>query len=121
MSSNTNVFCLKFLAHCLHNIGLLYDMQKEHERSLPHYEEALVIKNALAGFDTKGSLVATDGSDQLVLRCLDDDAELPAITKATLSAAMTHVRMASVYAKVCCVVTSDLICHQYGLISSSLF
>ena len=89
------------LAHCLHDIGLLFDIKKEHDRSLPHYEEALKIKNALAGFDSKGyeSILANE-SDKLVLKCLDDDTELPIVTKATLPTAMTHLRMASLYAKV---------------------
>jgi hypothetical protein len=91
-----------FTAHCLHNIGLLFDMKKEHDRSLPHYEEALTIKNALAGLDTGGTDYAlTNENDNFILRCLDDNSELPVISKATLSTAMTHIRMASVYAKVC--------------------
>ena len=89
------------LAHCLHNIGLLFDIKKEHDRSLPHYQEALKIKNALAGFDTNGyESILPNESDKLVLKCLDDDADLPIVTKATLPTAMTHMRMASLYAKV---------------------
>lgn len=91
------------IAHCLHNIGLLFDMKKQHDRSLPHYEEALTIKNALAGLgDSQGSdFTLTDEKDNFILRCLDDNTGLPVISKATLSTAMTHIRMASVYAKVC--------------------
>ena len=35
----------------------------------------------------------------LVLGSLDEDLELPQITKATLSVSMTHKKMASIYAK----------------------
>eukprot|EP00956_Cyclotella_meneghiniana_P002034 scaffold2256_cov73-Cyclotella_meneghiniana.AAC.3 len=87
------------LAHCLHNIGLLFDMKNDHDRSLPHYEEALTIKNALAGFDSGGTehaLTLTNDKDNFVLRCLESkDTELPVVSKATLSTSMTHIRMAS--------------------------
>jgi hypothetical protein len=78
-------------------------MKKEHDRSLPHYEEALTIKNALAGFSDSGGsdFSLTDEKDNFILRCLDDNTELPVVSKATLSTSMTHIRMASVYAKVC--------------------
>lgn len=104
------------IAHCLHNIGLLFDMKKQHDRSLPHYEEALTIKNALAGFgDSQGSdFTLTDEKDNFILRCLDDNTELPVISKATLSTAMTHIRMASVYAKVCFFVFHLLSINSHG-------
>ena len=98
---------LPFLAHCLHNIGVLFDIKKEYQRSLPHYEEALAIKNAIAGYGTGDStsllapvVVDPNENEALVLKSLDEDTGLPEITKATLSAAMTRQKMASVYAKV---------------------
>ncbi len=86
---------------------MLFDIKKDYKRSLPHYEEALAIKNAIAGYDASdsASLLApatadANASDDLVMRSLDEDIELPEINKATLSAAMTRTKMASVYAKV---------------------
>jgi len=94
------------LAHCLHNIGVLFDIKKDYKRSLPHYEEALAIKNAIAGYVASDSAAllapaAADANDSgdLVMRSLDEDIELPEINKATFSAAMTRTKMASVYAK----------------------
>ena len=93
-------------------------MKKEHDRSLPHYEEALTIKNALAGFSDSGGsdFSLADEKDNFILRCLDDNTELPVISKATLSTAMTHIRMASVYAKVCLLICSykPLACSSYN-------
>ena len=88
-------------------------MRKDHDRSLPHYEEALTIKNALAGFDSGlSNYTLTNEKDNFVLRCLESkDTELPVISKATLSTAMTHIRMASVYTKV-----SINWCHVYFIV-----
>jgi len=94
------------LAHCLHNIGLLFDMKEEYHRSLPHYDEALKIKNVIAGFSSSESTallapasVNPKENVSLVLRSLEEDLELPQVTKATLSVSMTHKKMASIYAK----------------------
>jgi hypothetical protein len=92
-------------AHCLHNIGLLFDMKEEYHRSLPHYDEALKIKNVIAGFSSSESpaLLAPASVNEnvsLALRSSEEDLELPQVTKATLSVAMTHKKMASIYAKV---------------------
>ena len=90
-------------------------MKEQHDNSLPHYEEALMIKNALAGLDSSGEsdCALTDEKDNFILRCLDDNTELPAISKATLSTAMTHIRMASVYAKVCIQLDLGLFLSHY--------
>ena len=103
-------------------------MKKDHDRSLPHYEEALTIKNALAGFDSGGTehaLTLTNDKDNFVLRCLESkDTELPVVSKATLSTSMTHIRMASVYAKasfyfhsVSCLLVCALHLHPLSSIS----
>mmetsp|Transcript_22415 Transcript_22415/g.48576 ORF Transcript_22415/g.48576 Transcript_22415/m.48576 type:complete len:1615 (+) Transcript_22415:1-4845(+) len=92
------------LAHCLHNIGVMFDIKKEYVRSLPHYEEALSIKNAIAGFSAKDSMSAADQVNQdeneaLVLQSLNKDHEFPRINKATLSASVTRQKIAMVYVK----------------------
>ena len=92
------------LAHCLHNIGVMFDIKKEYNRSLPHYEEALAIKNAIAGFSTRDSMslveqVNPEESRALVLQSLHKDHKLPRINNATLSAAVTRQKIASVYVK----------------------
>jgi tetratricopeptide (TPR) repeat protein len=90
------------LAHCLHNIGVMFDIKGDYERSLPHYEEALAIKNAIAGFDDSTLLVEQVNPEEnraLVLRSLHKDQEFPRINKATLSASMTRQRIATVYLK----------------------
>ena len=103
----TQLFCCTASAHCLHNIGLLFDMKEEYHRSLPHYDEALKIKNAIAGFSSIESTallapasVNPKENVSLVLKSLEEDLELPQVTKATLSVSMTHKKMASIYAKV---------------------
>lgn len=82
-------------------------MKQEYHRSLPHYDEALKIKNVVAGLSSsESSAVLSPASVNpkenvtLVLRSLDEDLELPQVTKATLSVSMTHKKMASIYAKV---------------------
>lgn len=82
-------------------------MKGEYHRSLPHYDEALKIKNAIAGFSSSESTallapasVNPKENMSLVLRSLEEDLELPQVTKATLSVSMTHKKMASIYAKV---------------------
>jgi len=92
------------LAHCLHNIGVMFDIKKEYKRSLPHYEEALAIKNAIAGFSDKDSMslvnkVDRDENEALVLQSLHKDHEFPRINKATLSASVTRQKIAGVYVK----------------------
>ncbi len=82
-------------------------MKEEYHRSLPHYDEALKIKNAIAGFSSSESTallapasVNPKENVSLVLRSLEEDLDLPQVTKATLSVSMTHKKMASIYAKV---------------------
>ena len=82
-------------------------MKEEYHRSLPHYDEALKIKNVIAGFSSSESTallapasVNPKENVSLVLRSLEEDLELPQVTKATLSVSMTHKKMASIYAKV---------------------
>ncbi|KAL7543830.1 hypothetical protein ACHAXR_013162 [Thalassiosira sp. AJA248-18] len=92
------------LAHCLHNIGVMFDIKKEYNRSLPHYEEALAIKNAIAGFSAQDSMSLVnqghpEDNQTLVLQSLNKDVEFPRINKATLSAAVTRQKIATVYAK----------------------
>ncbi|KAL9178952.1 hypothetical protein ACHAXT_011925 [Thalassiosira profunda] len=93
------------LAHCLHNIGVMFDIREEYSRSLPHYEEALAIKNAVAGFTEKDSMSLveqadpSDDSRALVLQSLGEDNDFPSINKATLSASVTRQKIATVYAK----------------------
>lgn len=101
------LFCSPTSAHCLHNIGLLFDIKEEYHRSLPHYDEALKIKNVIAGFSSGESTALLAPSSlnprenvSLVLRSLEEDLELPQVTKATLSVSMTHKKMAAIYAKV---------------------
>lgn len=53
----------------------------------------------MAGFSISESTALLENIP-LVLRSLDEDLELPPITKATLSVSMTHKKMASIYAKV---------------------
>mmetsp|Transcript_26648 Transcript_26648/g.63910 ORF Transcript_26648/g.63910 Transcript_26648/m.63910 type:complete len:2683 (+) Transcript_26648:137-8185(+) len=92
------------LAHCLHNIGVMFDIKKEYQRSLPHYEEALAIKNAIAGFSERDTMSLVDQANpddnrDLVLQSLHKDLEFPRINKATLSASVTRQKIAMVYAK----------------------
>jgi hypothetical protein len=86
---------------------VLFDIKKEYNRSLPHYEESLAIKNALSGLGARDAtsllapvVVSPSDNDALVLQSLDENIDLAEITKATLSTAMTHQKLASVYAKV---------------------
>ena len=95
---------LRNSAHCLHNIGVVFDIKKEYNRSLPHYEEALAIKNAIAGFGAKDFMslvdqVNTNNNDALVLHSLNKDIEFPRTNKATLSASVTRQKIATVYAR----------------------
>lgn len=106
-SSYSRQFWLFPIAHCLHNIGVVFDMKKEYNRSLPHYEEALAIKNAVAGFAAKDCMslveqIDPDESRALVLQSLHEDHEFPRINKATLSASVTRQKIAAVYANVSC-------------------
>ena len=83
----------------------MFDIKKEYIRSLPHYEEALAIKNAIAGFSAKDSMslvnqVNLDENEALVLQSLHKDQEFPRINKATLSASVTRQKIALVYVKV---------------------
>lgn len=93
------------LAHCLHNIGTVFDIKKEYQRSKPHYEEALAIKNAIAGFQPT-SICFTDQSDlddcrALVLQSLTSENHGYFQTnKAVLSASLTQQKIAMVYVKV---------------------
>jgi len=92
------------LAHCLHNIGVMFDLKKEYQRSLPHYEEALAIKNAISGFSAQDSMSLVDqakpGDNRaLVFQSLYEDYEFPRCNKATLSAAHTRQKIAMVYVK----------------------
>ncbi len=86
---------------------MLFDIKKEYNRSLPQYEESLAIKNALSGLGARDAtsllapvVVSPSDNDALVLQSLDENIDLAEITKATLSTAMTHQKLASVYAKV---------------------
>jgi hypothetical protein len=86
---------------------VLFDIKKEYNRSLPQYEESLAIKNALSGLGARDAtsllapvVVSPSDNDALVLQSLDENIDLAEITKATLSTAMTHQKLASVYAKV---------------------
>jgi len=92
------------LAHCLHNIGVMFDIKKDYRRSLPHYEEALAIKNAIAGFSARDSMSLVDQvnpaeNGALILQSLHKDHEFPRINNATLSASVTRQKIATVYVK----------------------
>jgi tetratricopeptide (TPR) repeat protein len=91
------------LAHCLHNIGVVFDIKKDYQRARPHYEEALAIKNAIAGLNSTDieDQANPDDSRALVLQTLtcEDDGYCK-ITKATLSASVTRHKIAMVYVKV---------------------
>lgn len=81
-------------------------MKKEYQRSLPHYEEALAIKNAIAGFSASDSMslvdqVNPDDNRAMVLQSLYKDHDFPRTNKATLSASVTRQKIAMVYVKVC--------------------
>ena len=83
----------------------MFDIKKEYQRSLPHYEEALAIKNAIAGFSERDTMSLVDQANpddnrDLVLQSLHKDLEFPRINKATLSASVTRQKIAMVYAKV---------------------
>ena len=85
----------------------MFDFKKEYARSLPHYEEALAIKNAIAGFNTKDSMsvvkqMNVNENEALVLQSLNKDEPFPHINKATLSASVTRHKIAAVYVKVSC-------------------
>ena len=86
------------LAHCLHNIGAVFDIKKEYQRSKPHYEEALAIKNAIAGFQPTSRCFA-DQSSLLQSIMSEDDGYFQA-NKGSLSASLTHQKLAMVYVKV---------------------
>lgn len=83
----------------------MFDIKREYQRSLPHYEEALAIKNAIAGFSAQESMSLVDQvtSDNraLVFQSLYEDYDFPRTNKATLSAAATRQKIATVYVKVC--------------------
>ena len=73
---------------------------------MPHYEEALAIKNAIAGFCDQDSMSLVDqigatDNRALVFQSLYEDYETPRTNKATLSAAVTRQKIAMVYVKVC--------------------
>ena len=92
------------LAHCLHNIGVVFDIQKEYHRSKPHYEEALAIKNAIAGFSSSAMTLVDEmnpeDSRSMVLQSLaSDDKAYCKINSATLSASVTQHKIAHVYVK----------------------
>jgi hypothetical protein len=85
----------------------LFDIKEEYHRSLPHYDEALKIKNVIAGFGLSQSItflapasVNPKENVDLVLQSLDEDLELPQVSKATLSVSLTHKQMAAIYTKV---------------------
>ena len=83
----------------------MFDIREEYSRSLPHYEESLAIKNAVAGFTEKDSMSLVEQADPgddsraLVLQSLGEDHDFPCINKATLSASVTRQKIATVYAK----------------------
>lgn len=92
------------LAHCLHNIGVVFDVQKEYHRSKPHYEEALAIKNAIAGFSSSAMTLVDEtnleDSRSIVLQSLaSEDKAYCKINSATLSASVTQHKIALVYVK----------------------
>jgi tetratricopeptide (TPR) repeat protein len=93
------------LAHCLHNIGAVFDIKRDYQRAIPHYEEALAIKNAIAGCSSAatslGEQVNPDASRALVLKSLaSEDDGYCKINKATLSASVTRHKIAMVHVKV---------------------
>jgi tetratricopeptide (TPR) repeat protein len=80
----------------------MFDIKKEYNRSLPHYEEALSIKIAIAGLTGMDATMdqATPGQNRaLVLQSLHKDDDFPRINQATLSASVTRQKIASVYVK----------------------
>lgn len=88
----------------------MFDIKKEYASSLPHYEEALAIKNAIAGLSSTDSSSlfnqANPGENEaLVLKSLHKGQELPLINKATLSASVTRQKIAAVYVKASSLVT----------------
>ena len=83
----------------------MFDIKKDYVRSLPHYEEALTIKNAISGLSSTESMslfnqANPDENEALVLKSLRKEHELPLINKATLSASVTRQKIAAVYVKV---------------------
>ena len=104
------------LAHCLHNIGAVFDIKRDYQRAIPHYEEALAIKNAIAGFSSAatslGEQANPDASRTLVLKSLaSEDDGYCKINKATLSASVTRHKIAMVYVKVSVLPKISMLCH----------
>jgi len=104
------------LAHCLHNIGAVFDIKKDYQRARPHYEEALAIKNAIAGFCpaavSLGEQANPDDTRALVLKSLaSEDDGCCKINKATLSASVTRQKIAMVYVKVSMLPNISMLCQ----------
>jgi tetratricopeptide (TPR) repeat protein len=83
----------------------VFDIKRDYQRAIPHYEEALAIKNAIAGFSSAatslGEQVNPDASRALVLKSLaSEDDGYCKINKATLSASVTRHKIAMVHVKV---------------------
>ena len=72
---------------------------------MPHYQESLAIKNVVAGLEGEDLSTADklnpSESHKFVLQSLTKDVKNPrAVNKATLSASVTHQKIAFVYMKV---------------------
>lgn len=97
---------------------MIFDNKNEYQRSIPHYEEALAIKNAIAGIpadDSRylGDNINSDVIRAMVIQALDED-NLILINKTTLSASVTHQRLAMVYVNVS-------LLHPLHFVSADLF
>lgn len=83
---------------------MIFDNKNEYQRSIPHYKEALTIKNAIAGIPTDdsrylGDNINLDVIHAMVIQALNEN-NLILIKKTTLSVSVTHQRLAMVYVNV---------------------
>jgi hypothetical protein len=88
----------------------MLDIKREYERSIPHYEEALSIKYAMAGIPTDDSehfgdhSMNSDVIRAMIIQALNEH-DCFDVNKATLSASVTHQRLAMVYVEVCLIIS----------------
>ena len=88
----------------------MFDNKREYQRSTPHYEEALSIKNSIAGILTDDSghfgdhSMNSDIIRAMIVHALNEHGCLR-VNKATLSASVTHQRLAMVYVEVSLVIS----------------
>jgi hypothetical protein len=82
----------------------MFDNKKDYQRSIPHNEEALTIKNAIAGIPSDdstplGDQMNSDFIRAMIIQALNENDSLR-INKASLSASVTHQRIAMVNVEV---------------------